>query len=123
MDLLIGPAVKPPSSRFRSLFDASLIALAAIVGLLASAQIALKPRDPANGVALVFAPWSDAESTFRSAIETGGRFIRFGGLPFIAVVMPEAPEFSQRVSASRAWFLADPKALAACLEAAGRKSL
>ncbi len=105
------------------MLDASLIAAAALVGLLASAQLALKPRDPANGVALVFAPWSSAESTFRAAIDTGGRFIRFGGLPFIAVVMPETPEFSERVSTSSAWMIADPKAIAACLEAAGRKSL
>ncbi len=110
--------MKLPS--FRALFDHSLIAAAALLSLAVSAHLALKPRDPANGIALVFAPWSSEQATFLGALESGGRFVRFGGLPFIAVVMPENSQ--TKLNAVGAWFVADPKAIAACLEWAGRKS-
>jgi hypothetical protein len=53
-------------------------------------------------------------------VEAGSRFIRFGGFPFIAVVMPEDEHSTSRLRAAGAWMIADPKALAACFTAAGR---
>lgn len=109
------------SARTRAtVFDAVLLAGMAFVSLFASAWIMLKPRDPLVGVAAVFAPWSSAEATFLKSVEAGTRFVRFGGFPFIAVVMPDSADASARLRAAGAWFIADPKALAACLGVAGR---
>jgi len=116
---LTGIPVK--SFSFRLFFDTMLIVVPAVFSLAVSAQLALKPRDPSAGLALVFAPWSSAETTFLKAAETGARFVRFGGMPFIAIVMPEGHGDLARVNSAGAWLVADPKAIAACLEAAGRK--
>jgi hypothetical protein len=106
-----------------TLLDATLLVTVAFVSLLASGYLVLKPRDPASGVAAFFAPWSNTETTFLRSVEAGTRFIRFGGFPFIAVVMPEDADAYARLRAAGAWFIADPKALAACLNAAGRNSI
>lgn len=103
-------------------FDVALLAAMTFVSLLASAYLMLTPRDPMGGVAAIFAPWSDAETTFVRSVDAGTRFVRFGGFPFIAVVMPENADASARLRAAGAWFIADPKALAACLSLAGRNS-
>jgi hypothetical protein len=106
----------------RRCFDAALITLLAIASLFAAARIGLKPRDPANGVAVVFAPWTSAEVTLARATDPGGRFVRFGGLPFIAIVIPEAPDYSSRILGEGALLLLDPQALAACFSGLGLKS-
>lgn len=104
-------------------FDAILLGWMVLISLFASGYLMLKPRDQGNGLAAVFAPWSNAETTFLRSVEAGTRFVRFGGFPFIAVVMPEGADASARLRAAGAWFIADPKALAACLSVAGRNSL
>jgi hypothetical protein len=42
--------------------------------------------------------------------------VRFGGFQFIAVVMPERPDYVQQVMKGSAWLVVDPQALAACLK-------
>jgi hypothetical protein len=101
----------------RRYLDAALIVLLAIVSLFATARIGLKPRDPARGVAVVFAPWIGAQATLTRATDPGGRFVRYGGLPFIAVVMPETADYPERVLADGALLVLDPQALAACFSA------
>ena len=102
------------NSRGRRCLDAALISLLAIASLFAIARIGLQPRDPANGIAVVFAPWTSAGAVLTRATDAGGRFVRYGGFPFIAVVMPETPDYSSRILAEGALLALDPRALAAC---------
>ena len=103
----------------RRLFEAAVIGCAAIGSLYASAAIALKPQDPASGVAVIFAPWTTSEQTFARSVDAGGRFVRYGGYSFIAVVVPEAPDYTSRIRSAGALLVVDPQALAACLSTVG----
>ncbi len=109
-------------SRGRHCFDAALIALLAIASLFAVARIGLAPRDPANGVAVVFVPWTSAGATLARATDPGSRFVRYGGFPFIAVVIPERADYSARVLGEGALLVLDPQALAACFSGFGVKT-
>lgn len=100
--------------------DLGLLACLSLGTLYAGARIGLTPRDPAKGVAVVFAPWTAAERTLSQAVENGSRFVRFGGLPFIAVVVPDDPQYSSRILDAGAWLIIDPQALAACTAALSR---
>ncbi len=82
--------------------------------LYGAARTGLTPRDPSQGVAVIFAPWTAADRTLMRAASAGSRFVRFGGLPFIAVVMPDDPHYADRAFAGGAWLVIDPKALAGC---------
>jgi hypothetical protein len=106
----------------RRCFDAALITLLAVASLFVIARIGLKPRDPANGVAVMFAPWTSAEATLARATDPGSRFVRYGGFPFIAVVIPERADYPERMLAGGAVFVLDPQALAACFSGLGLKS-
>jgi hypothetical protein len=77
-------------------------------------RIGLAPRDPADGVAVIFAPWTDARAALTRAVEAGGRFVRYGGYDFIVVVIPDAPDYVSRINAAGALLVVDPEALAAC---------
>ena len=48
-------------------------------------------------------------------VEAGARVVRFGGLPFIVIVLPERPDYAQRARDGGALLMLDPQALAACL--------
>lgn len=98
-----------------SLFDKLALSAFGVASLLFVGAMTLTPRDPDNGVAVVFAPWTGASETFSRAVESGGRFVRFGGFSFIAVVVPESHGYAGAVRRNGAWLLADPKLLAACL--------
>ena len=82
--------------------------------LFAGARTELVPREFGHGVAVVFAPWTAANRTLLEAVGGGGRFVRFGGLPFIAVVMPDDGDYADRMLHAGAWLVLDPRALAAC---------
>src|SRR5258708_22026211 len=98
----------------RRCFDAALITLLAIASLFVIARMGLKPRDPANGVAVVFTPWTSAEAALTRATDPRSRFVRYGGSPFIAVVIPERADYPERMLAGGAVLVLDPQALAAC---------
>lgn len=106
--------MKRSSGFARKILDISLLACLSLGTLYAGARVGLTPRDPSEGVAVIFAPWTDAERTLTRAVEGGGRFVRFGGLPFIAVVMPDNANYSDRMFEAGAWLVVDPKTLAAC---------
>lgn len=108
-------AVTASRSRLGRVLEAAALAAFALASFLLVARIGLAPRDPAQGVGVVFAPWTDADAAFIRAVEAGGRFVRFGALPFIVVVMPETPDYAERVHAAGALLLVDPQILAACL--------
>src|SRR5215813_15269386 len=107
--------VRPSPSRFGRALEAAALAVFALASFLLVARIGLAPRDPSQGVGVVFAPWTGADAAFVRAVEAGGRFVRFGALPFIVVVMPETPDYAERVHAAGALWLVDPQILAACL--------
>jgi hypothetical protein len=101
----------------RTLVEAAFLAWVATGSLYATMRIGLTPRDPADGVAVIFAPWTDAGAALTRSVEAGGRFVRYGGYDFIVIVIPEAPDYASRVSTAGALFVVDPGALAACLTA------
>jgi len=109
--------MKSVSRNQNRVLDAVLISSFAIGALLASAYTAFAPRDPANGVAVIYWPWTDAKEAFQQAVADGARFVRFGGASFIVVVVPDTPEYLKRVRERGALFVADPQALAACFSA------
>jgi hypothetical protein len=107
--------LKPARAFHRTVLDATLSAGVAIGSLFAAASLALAPKNPASGVAVVFSPWTDAPAALARATDSGSRFVRYGQFPFIVIVVPEAPNYIAQVSAAGALFVLDPEALAACL--------
>jgi hypothetical protein len=99
----------------RHSIDALLLAALSIGTVYAAARVGLVPRDPAAGVAVIFSPWTAPESTLSRAVEAGSRFVRFGGLPFIAVVIPDDASYQSRILTTGAWLVVDPNVLASCL--------
>jgi hypothetical protein len=99
------------------LFDLSLIAVLAVASFAVILRVGLRPSNPAAGVAVVYAPWTTADATMARAVSAGARFVRFGGFRFIAVVMPERPDYVEQVLNDSALLAIDPQTLAACLPA------
>jgi len=97
-----------------------LCALAGL-GLYGAIRLAFEPRDPTSGVAVIFAPWISADEALIRSVTAGARFVRHGGYPFIAIVMPDDADYPARMRVAGAVMVADPRALAACLPWAGPK--
>jgi hypothetical protein len=110
------------SSRIRW-FDASLLAAAAFISFSIAAAMMLAPKRESAGVAVIFAPWTEAREVISRTAEAGSRFVRFGAFDFIAVVQPESERFARDIRAQGAWFIADPSALAACLKPVARNKV
>jgi hypothetical protein len=107
--------VQVPSPIIPRLRDAVLIGACALFGMGVCARAALAPRHPSDGVAVIYSPWTTGEVAFTHAVAAGARFVRFGALPSIVVVIPDDPsEYPRRAAAFGAWMLADPQALAGC---------
>jgi hypothetical protein len=96
-------------------FDLWLIACLMSLSLAVILRVGLQPRDPSMGVAVIYAPWTSADQTMIRSAGAGARFVRFGGRDFIAVVIPEQPDYVERVLADSALLVMDPQVLAACL--------
>lgn len=62
----------------------------------------------------MFSPWTSAANTVAQSVAHHGRFMRFGGAPFIAVVMPENDRYVDETLAMGAWLVLDSRLLAAC---------
>lgn len=107
-------ALAPGYSRRAKFIDIILLASLSLGGFYVSARIALTPRDTTEGVAVIFAPWTSQDTTLARSVAGGARFMRFGGLPFIAVVMPDSPTYVGRMFGAGAWLIVDPRTLAAC---------
>jgi hypothetical protein len=107
--------VRPFPSVLGRAFDAAVIAGFALASLYAAARIGLEPRDPARGVGVVFAPWTGADAALVRAVGAGGRFVRFGGLPFVVLVEPESADYLDRIKAAGALLIVDPLVITACL--------
>ena len=94
--------------------EIAIFAVVSLAALAASARVGLVPASADNGVAVVFAPWTSPQTSIERATADGSRFVRFGGLTSIAVVMPKAAGYAERMLDGGAWFVVDPKVLAAC---------
>lgn len=105
------------SGFLRKIGDTLILVSLALATFYFGARVELTPRDPAKGAALVFAPWTTADETLSKALASGGRFVRFGGLPFIAVVVPDEHDHSSRLFDTGAWLVLDPETVAACSRA------
>lgn len=97
-------------------FDAALISAAAIFSFVLIVALTLAPKNETGGVAVIFAPWTEAADALARSAGAGGRFVRFGAFDFISIIEPETAAYAQRVRTSGAWFVVDPTALAACLK-------
>jgi hypothetical protein len=101
---------------FRSL-DLLLVALLCLASFAAILRVGLLPKNPQAGVALIYAPWTTADRTLERSVNAGARFVRFGGLDFIAVVKPERPDYVERALADYALLAIDLDVLNGCLPA------
>jgi hypothetical protein len=113
------PALDRPMSLRRYWIDIAALAILSVVTLGITARVALAPRAPELGVALIFAPWTLPEQTLARTVEAGARFVRFGGPGFVAVAIPDDRDYPARARAAGAWLIVDPKIVAACLSAFG----
>jgi hypothetical protein len=111
-------AVTPPASSRLPFGSALLIAFLAVASFILILRVGLLPANPDQGVAVIYAPWTPADQTMIRAVSAGARFVRFGGFHFIAIVMPERPDYVARVLAGPALLAVDPKVIAACLPVA-----
>jgi hypothetical protein len=92
----------------------TLFAVLSLAALAASARVGLVPANIDKGVAVIFAPWTSPQTSIERATADGSRFVRFGGLGSVAVVMPQSDGYADRMLEGGAWFVVDPKVLAAC---------
>jgi hypothetical protein len=115
---LLSVAVPPPARLHSLLVNVSLIAILALASFAVILRVGLLPANPKEGVAVIYAPWTPADQTMIRAVNAGARFVRFGGFNFIAIVMPERPDYLERVLAGSALLAIDPQVLAACLPVA-----
>ena len=86
----------------------------AVVGLAASAHLALAPRDPAAPVAVIFAPGTPAGAAFAAVAEAGARVLKSGPFANIVVAVPDDAGFPARASAHGAWLVADANRIPGC---------
>jgi len=95
--------------------DLWLVAALTIASFAVILRIGLLPSNLDHGVAVIYAPWTTPDQTMTRAVNAGARFVRFGGLDFIAVVEPDDPDYLKRVLSGPAILVVDPQVLAGCL--------
>jgi hypothetical protein len=111
----ISPAANNPTPVRRCWIDIVALTVLSVGALCFTARTTLAPRNPEQGAAVVFAPWTVPETTMARSIEAGARFVRFGGHGFIAVVAADDRDYAARAMAAGAWLVVDPQLVAACL--------
>lgn len=102
----------------RKILDAGFLICLSVGALYAGARTGLTPQDPTKGVAVVFAPWTSPNAVITQAVAAGSRFVRFGSLPFIAIVMPDDAAYPDRMFGEGAWLVVDSQAPGGCFTAA-----
>jgi hypothetical protein len=105
--------IKPAGSGIS--LDIGILSAISGAALIATAALLAAPQSVDRGVAVIFSPWTPADEALSQSSAAGGRFVRFGAFPFIAVVVPDDDGYVDRVLRRGAWFALDPAALAACL--------
>ena len=115
-------SMKTASNRLTSAIAALCLLLVSLGGLLATLSVTVAANDPSRSVAVIFAPWSTPEAVLSRAVEAGARFVRFGGVPFVAIIIPDRADYARRAFASGAWLVVDAQAITACLDLAEREA-
>ncbi|MCG6121314.1 MAG: hypothetical protein MEP57_01205 [Microvirga sp.] len=95
---------------------ASLIGLFALASVTAPLALLGGARPGADGVAIIFAPWTDAGAAIERVARAGGEIARAGGFPFVTIAVASGPDFARRIREEGAWLLLDPQALGGCLD-------
>lgn len=109
--------MQQPYGLRRKIFDAGFLICLSIVALYAGARTGLTPQNSSQSVAVIFAPWTSASQAISKAVASGSRFVRFGGLPFIAVVIPDDAAYADRMFGAGAWLVVDSQAPGGCSRA------
>src|SRR5882757_3699274 len=99
----------------RCVFDIVVVMGFALASLFMAARVGLAPRAPEDGVGVIFAPWTTGDAALRRAVGAGARFVRYGGMPFVVVVVPDEHDYLARIAADGALLVVDPRLIAACL--------
>lgn len=94
--------------------DCAVLTALSLLGLAFGIRENIAPRDPSRGLAVVFAPWTAAKDVVARAVAPGARFVGFGGARFVAIVVPENPDYVARANKTGAWLVADPRTLPGC---------
>lgn len=97
--------------RIRDLLPAMALVLVCISWL---GVAMLRPQPGQSQVGVVFPPYLDATDVLGRIAESGGRLIREGAWPFVAVVSLDEPDTLNRLSALGALFTVNPLALGSC---------
>ena len=90
-----------------------MILVAACVAWLAVAT--LRPQPGQTQVGVVFSPALTGTEVLARIADAGGRLVREGAWPFIAVVTADDPQTLRRLGESGALFTVNPLALGSCL--------
>jgi hypothetical protein len=98
----------------RKIFDTGFLICLSLGALYAGARTGLAPKVPSQGVAVMFAPWTPTTEVFTRAVTAGARFVRFGAMPFIAIVQPESDAYADRMFDDGAWLVVDAQTIGGC---------
>tara|TARA_R110000868_G_scaffold13586_1_gene63189 strand:- start:112 stop:429 length:318 start_codon:yes stop_codon:yes gene_type:complete len=97
---------------FRNLLPATLLVVVCVLWLAAAT---LRPVPGQTQVGVVFPPGLDGDQVLARIADAGGRLVREGAWPFIAVIALDTPETLARLSDQGALFTVNPLALGGCL--------
>jgi hypothetical protein len=99
----------------RRFLDGAVIFVFMCAAAVAVLRVGLAPSERTENIAVVYAPWTDRTDTFTQSVAAGGRFVRFGGAAFVAIVAPETTAYAANARAAHAWLVLDARLLLACL--------
>ena len=97
---------------FRNLLPATLLVAVCILWLAAAT---LRPQPGQLQIGVVFPPTLSGSQVLARIADAGGRLVRQGAWPFIAVVTLDTPETLARLNDRGALFTINPLALGGCL--------
>ena len=98
--------------RFRDFLPAALLAGFCLFWLAAAT---LRPQPGQSQIGVVFPPTLSGAQVLARIADAGGRIVREGAWPFIAVVALDQPETLTRLGDAGALFTVNPIALGSCL--------
>jgi hypothetical protein len=98
--------------RLRDFAPAAMLAAICIFWLAAAT---LRPHPGQSQVGVVFPPTLTGSQVLARIADAGGRLVREGAWPFIAVVAIDQPETLTRLHDRGALFTVNPLALGSCL--------
>lgn len=96
------------SSPLASLIESAGILMVALAIPILAMRSQLRPADPLQPAALIYAPWTSAADAAARATAGGASLVGFGAFSFIVIVKPDDPSFVQRALAAGAWMALDP---------------